>query len=146
MRSETIYCLERAESALVHAHLVRTRQLRDDCRHYRPISHLPVVVRAPAPEWPGYTMDEIQSDMKKMLISELTPVYASALIGDDRLPEIRANYGTGILPPLFGCEIVEKVGWPEGGLMLYACPSPTFRWRTSRRSARAESRYGAPGA
>jgi len=51
-------------------------------------------------------MDEIQSDREKMLVSELAPVYASALIGDDRLPEIRANYGTGILPSLFGCEIV----------------------------------------
>lgn len=50
-------------------------------------------------------MDEIQSDMEKMLVSELALVYASCLVGDDRLPSIRANYGTGILPSLFGCEI-----------------------------------------
>lgn len=106
MRSETVRCLERVGAALDPAHLARTRQLWDDCRHYRPVSHLPVVVHAPAPDWPRYTMDEIQSDPEKMLVSELAPVYASALIGDDRLPEIRANYGTGILPSLFGCEIV----------------------------------------
>jgi len=51
-------------------------------------------------------MAEIQADMEKMLVSELAPVYASALVKDDRLPEIRANYGTGILPSLFGCQIV----------------------------------------
>jgi hypothetical protein len=113
MRSETIRCLERVEFALDSAHLARTCQLWADCRHYRPISHLPVVMHAPVPDWPPYSMDEIQSDMEKMLVSELAPVYASALIGDDRLPEIRANYGTGILPSLFGCEIFE---------MMYADP------------------------
>ncbi len=107
MRSETIRCLERVEFALDPVHLARARQLWTDCRHYRPISHLPIVVCCPAPDWPSYSMDEIQSDMEKMLVSELGPVYASALIGDDRLPEIRANYGTGILPSLFGCEIMK---------------------------------------
>ncbi len=106
MRSETIRCLELVEASLDPAHLARTRQLWNDCRHYRPIPHLPVVVGCPAPDWPEYPLHEIQSDMEKMLVSELAPVYASALIRDDRLPEIRANYGTGILPSLFGCEIV----------------------------------------
>lgn len=106
MRSETIRCLECVEAVLDPAHLKRTRQLWEDCQHYRPIPHLPLVCMCPAPDWPQYSMDEIQSDMEKMLVSELAPIYASALIGDDRLPEIRANYGTGILPSLFGCEIV----------------------------------------
>ncbi len=106
IRYETIKCLERVEAALNLEHMARTRQLWEDCRRYRPIAHLPLVACCPAPDWPCYPMNEIQSDMEKMLISELAPVYASCLIGDDRLPEIRANYGTGILPSLFGCEIV----------------------------------------
>lgn len=106
MQPETIRCLERVEAALDPAHLARTHQLWEDCRHYRPVSHLPTVVCCPAPDWPQYSMAEIQSDREKMLVSELAPVYTSARIGDDRLPEIRANYGTGILPSLFGCEIV----------------------------------------
>jgi hypothetical protein len=106
MQPETIRCLERVEAALDPAHLARTHQLWEDCRHYRPVSHLPTVFCCPAPDWPRYSMAEIQTDREKMLVSELAPVYASARIGDDRLPEIRANYGTGILPSLFGCEIV----------------------------------------
>jgi hypothetical protein len=106
MRDETKQCLERVEAALDPKHQARTRQLWEDCRHYRPISHLPLVAYCPAPDWPRYAMNEIQADMEKMLVSELAPVYASALVKDDRLPAIRANYGTGILPSLFGCEIV----------------------------------------
>ncbi len=106
MRPETVKCLERIEAALSPEHIARTRQLWEDCRQYRPVSRLPMVACCQAPDWPRYSMDEIQADKEKMLISELAPVYASCLIGDDRLPEIRANYGTGILPSLFGCEIV----------------------------------------
>lgn len=106
MRPETTRCLERVEAALDPAHLARTRQLWKDCRHYRPIPHLPLVCMCPAPDWPQYTMDEIQSDMEKMLVSELAHIYAACLVKDDTLPAIRANYGTGILPSLFGCEIM----------------------------------------
>jgi hypothetical protein len=106
MNSETTRCLERVEAALDPAHLARTRLLWEDARHYRPIPHLPLVVACGAPDWPQYSMDEIQSDMEKMLVSELAHVYAACLVKDDILPAIRANYGTGILPSLFGCEIM----------------------------------------
>lgn len=35
MKPETIRCLELVENALDPAHLARTRQLWEDCRHYR---------------------------------------------------------------------------------------------------------------
>lgn len=105
MRSDTMRCLERVETAIDPIHLAGTRRLWADCRHYRPIPHLPVVVHCPPPDWPQSSMDEIQTDMEKMLVSELSWIYASGLITDDRLPTIRANYGTGILPSLFGCEL-----------------------------------------
>lgn len=119
MRSETLRCLELVEAALDPAHLARTRQLWDDCRHYRPIPHLPLVCMCPAPDWPQYSMDEIQSDREKMLVSELAHVYAACLVRDDTLPSIRANYGTGILrmsPPVVmedevlmkGLEIIDE--------------------------------------
>lgn len=105
MNAKTLECLELVEEALDPAHLARTQGLWEDCRRYRPVSRLPVVMCCPAPGWPQYSMDEIQSDMEKMLVSELSPIYSSALVKDDRLPTIRANYGTGILPSLFGCAI-----------------------------------------
>lgn len=106
MRPETQRCLERLEAAIDPVHLARVRQLWQDSRHYRPIAHLPLVVSCGAPDWPQYPMDEIQSDMEAMLVSELAHIYAACLVKDDSLPSIRANYGTGILPSLFGCEIM----------------------------------------
>jgi hypothetical protein len=105
MRPETLRCLEQLEVSLNLEHLERTRQLWQDCRQYRPVPHLPLVVSCPAPDWPQPTMAEIQVDRELMLLSELAPVYAACLVGDDTLPMIRANYGTGLLPSLFGCEI-----------------------------------------
>ncbi len=105
IRSETCRCLEQVEAVLDPEHLERTYRLWEDCRNYRPIPHLPMVMACPAPDWPQYSMDEIQTDMEKMLVSELAHVYAACLVKDDSLPSIRANYGTGILPSLFGCEI-----------------------------------------
>lgn len=99
-------CLERVEAALDPVHLARTRQLWEDCRHYRPVPHLPLRMLCSAPDWPRYSMDEIQSDPEKMLVSELAGVYAACQVKDDTLPSIRANYGTGILPSLFGCRIM----------------------------------------
>jgi hypothetical protein len=118
MRPETIRCLERVESALDPAHLAWNRRLWEDCRHYRPIPHLPLRVVCTAPDWPNYTMEEIQADPEKMLVSELATVYAACLVKDDSLPSIRANYGTGILPSLFGCEIRRF----EGGILPAALP------------------------
>ena len=54
----------------------------------------------------GYS--EIYNDPEKMMLDELLPIYESAVIGDDRVNVIRANYGVGIIPSLFGFEIVQK--------------------------------------
>lgn len=105
MRPETTACLERVEDALDPDHLAEVRERWLDARHYRPVSHLPLMTVSCAPDWPVVSMEEMQKDPEKMLIAELSRVYACALVQDDTLPTIRANYGTGILPSLFGCEI-----------------------------------------
>lgn len=105
LRPETQRCIERVESALDPAHLTQVRQLWSNCQRYQPIPHLPLIVFCPPPDYPQYSMDEIQADMEKMLVSELAHVLTACLVKDDTLPAIRANYGTGILPSLFGCEI-----------------------------------------
>lgn len=58
------------------------------------------------PDWPRFNFQEILDDREKMLLSELAGVYAGCLLKDDRLLTVRANYGTGILPSLFGCKIM----------------------------------------
>ena len=109
MRPETISCLERVESALDPAHLARTRRLWEDCRHYRPISHLPLRVLCGAPDWPQHTMDEIQGDMEKMLLSELAVVYAACLVMTRPLIYVRA------------------FAWPEMPQSASVCADPFFR-------------------
>lgn len=105
MRDETLQCLDRLETLIDPEHLAQVQQLWQDCRHYQPISHLPLCISCWTPDWPQYCMAEIQEDWEKMLVAELISVYTACLVKDDWLPSIRANYGTGILPSLFGCEI-----------------------------------------
>ena len=51
----------------------------------------------PDDEWPTYDFNEIFKGREKMLLSELKNVYTGAKLKDDRLYEIRANYGMGII-------------------------------------------------
>ena len=64
---------------------------------------LPVFV-----DWPVYSYGEVFKYPEKMLLDELLPIYESAIIKDDRVNVIRANYGVGIIPSLFGLEVVQK--------------------------------------
>ncbi len=119
MQSETIRCLERVEAALDPAHLARTRQLWDDCRHYRPVPRLPLVVASPAPDWPAYTMDEVQADMEKMLVSELAPVYVEVLKSYPKLREWVTINLADSQGPLDAAEVVWGSEIFEG---MYAAP------------------------
>jgi len=59
-------------------------------------------------KWPVFSYGEIFRDKEKMLLDELLPIYEGVLAGDDRTKVIRANYGVGILPSVFGLEIIQK--------------------------------------
>jgi uroporphyrinogen-III decarboxylase len=76
---------------------------------------LAFLVDAP-PSWERFRIDEAFRVPDLMLINELRPIYASALVGDDRTHTVRANFGVGILPSLFGCEIkltYDAMPWVE---------------------------------
>ena len=57
-----------------------------------------------------YTMTEIHADMGKMMFNELASFANRLDVKDYTLPTIRANYGVGILPSLFGlnCRIINN--------------------------------------
>lgn len=59
-------------------------------------------------DWPDFVYEEIYNDQEKMLLSELKYVYEGAVLKDDRMYTIRANYGVGGIPSLFGCKIHQK--------------------------------------
>lgn len=49
---------------------------------------------------------ETYYDMDKMLVSQLASAYSHALLQDDGMPCVRANYGVGVIPSGFGSEIL----------------------------------------
>lgn len=64
-----------------------------------------------------FAMEEIHADIEKMMYNELVDCIGLLISGSSSVPMIRANYGVGILPSVFGakCRIV-------GGNMPWADP------------------------
>lgn len=53
-------------------------------------------------DYPSYPIQEQHEDFEKMMCMELNQVVQGILNRDDRVYSIRANYGVGTLPSLFG--------------------------------------------
>jgi len=98
--------LEKLEQVIDPEHINRTSELQKRAFAFEPIDHIPTHIEYPISqdEWPSYTHQEFFDDPGKMLVYELGNVYAGAKLQDDRLYGIRANYGTGIVSSLFGCD------------------------------------------
>lgn len=72
----------------------------------------------PRGEWPVIRVNDAIRDPELMLLRELAGVYDAVCARTHVIPNIRANYGTGILPGLFGAEPF----WMEDALdTLPAC-------------------------
>ncbi len=56
-------------------------------------------------EWPGVSTNAAIRDREVMLVQQLGAVYDAACRRTWTVPNIRANYGTGILSSLFGAEV-----------------------------------------
>ncbi len=110
--------LEKLDKVLNFKKSLESEELQIKSAQYQKIKKLPIMlstfddmskVRNPIfVDWPVFGYREIYNDPEKMLLDELLPIYESAVIGDDRVNVIRANYGVGIIPSLFGFEIVQK--------------------------------------
>lgn len=75
--------------------------------NFKPMESPPLIINCPPPEpWPTFKYYETYYDMDKMLISQLASIYSHAILQDDGMPCIRANYGVGIIPSGFGSEII----------------------------------------
>lgn len=59
----------------------------------------------PRVEWPKIPINEVFEDLEKMLIRELKMSSDVLAEGSGAILNIRSNYGTGIMPSLFGTEI-----------------------------------------
>lgn len=99
--------LEKLESMIDPEHVESVSDLQKRAFRFEKVNHIPTHIEYPLDpaEWPLYDFQQIFDDPGKMLLHELASVYAGAKLKDDRLYDIRANYGTGIISSIFGCQI-----------------------------------------
>ncbi|MEM3956998.1 MAG: uroporphyrinogen decarboxylase family protein [Thermoproteota archaeon] len=75
--------------------------------NFKPVERPPLIINCPPPEpWPVFKYYETYYDMDKMLLSQLASVYSHAILQDDGMPCVRANYGVGIIPSGFGSDVI----------------------------------------
>jgi len=98
--------LDKLDGALDPAHAAAADDRQCRACTFQPVDRLPLVIGVgDVPGWPRHEIDRAFYDRDLMLMNELRPIYASALIGDNRANTIRANFGVGIIASLFGCGI-----------------------------------------
>lgn len=109
--------LKKLEQIIDPEHVRKSEELQKTAAAYEPVNRIPLIlgsvdqmskVRFPFSDWPVFQYGEVFKDPKKMLLDELLTVYEGALIKDDKAYVIRANYGVGIIPSLFGCKIIQR--------------------------------------
>jgi len=61
--------------------------------------------RPPRFAWPEVRINDTLEDFKKMALRELAAASRTLAAGSGTLLNVRANYGTGILPSIFGAEL-----------------------------------------
>jgi len=90
-------------------------------RHIKALSgeilEKPVIVRSEAVEgFSPYSMQETHDDIEKMFYNQMLGAFGSARQKNDGIPMLRADYGTGTLPSLFGAKSIivnNNMPWTE---------------------------------
>ncbi len=104
------------EDKLDVGHLEQVRQRQTQALQFGRPDSLPLRIDCPDDTFARYPYAEAFADMAKMLVNELAGLCASAALQDDAWPMIRANYGVGTLPSLFGttCRILgNQLPWVD---------------------------------
>lgn len=78
------------------------------CLNFESTSKPIVKIYYNSPDFKPYSMEEIHCDIEKMMFNEIYGVIPQLETNDGGVAMIRANYGVGILPSLFGakCSII----------------------------------------
>lgn len=79
-------------------------------------------------EWPKVLVNEALDDLDKMVLQQYLPCLRAVTSGSGMAMNVRANYGVGILPTLFGAELFLMADeqdclpnvWPVGEARLLA--------------------------
>jgi len=83
-------------------HIEDTKRLIKDCLEFRDIDRHVMKTGYNSDKFTRYSYKETTLDMKKMLFNELVGSVAIVDVKDDSVPSVRANYGVGTLPSVFG--------------------------------------------
>jgi hypothetical protein len=109
--------LEWIEERVDLTHLARVEERHTKALEWEPIDHPPIAFSAPVQEpFVTYPYHEAFQNPTKMLVNELVgpgvvwgpsslSIVNSVVIRDDFPLQIRANYGVGLVPSLFGAQI-----------------------------------------
>ncbi len=108
------WSLETIAKSIDANHLQSAEKLQEDVWNYRPVERLPVIIHElTMEEYPAYTVAEIFDDADKMLYNELLQSYIGVKFKDDRMLNVRAQFGPGVIPSMFGCKVTaaETTTW-----------------------------------
>lgn len=96
--------LDYLEEILDIEHLTNTKKLIKDCLEYKDLPRQIIRVNYDLNliGFKPITYTETTTDMAKMMYSELRKTVPGIEVRDDSIPMIRADYGVGTLPSLFG--------------------------------------------
>jgi uroporphyrinogen-III decarboxylase len=98
------------EDGLDAPHIERTKKNIQKALRFEDLDAVPLEVSYPCEKFEGYSVKETFEDLEKMMVAQLLPLCRLVETKDATIPMIRANYGVGILPSLFGleCTILEN--------------------------------------
>jgi hypothetical protein len=110
--------LDKLEASIDLEHVASTENLHQELWTGGRLPYVPCVTGVvPDCGWPTYRFSERWDDLEKNLINSLGWVYSGALLKDDRLYQVRPEYGVINIPELFGLETIisdEGNSMPEG--------------------------------
>ena len=91
-------------------HIDKTKQCLSKVMNYQKTDYFPVKVGYPNNRFIPYPYPEAFADMEKMMCNELIATIGGIELKDATVPMIRANYGVGTLPSLFGlhCRLINN--------------------------------------
>jgi len=98
--------LRRLADLVVPEHVQAAERLQKAVWDYEPVERIPVIVHHLAPpDWPLYSFSEAFDNPERMLWNQLREARIGAGVRDDRMMNVRANYGLATVPSLFGAKV-----------------------------------------
>ena len=98
--------LAKFERLIEYGHYARVHEAYRKVFRFEPVEELPYVWRSLPPvadaDWPEFEYNDTFGDREKMLLDQLRGPFLHYQTGDYQPLAIRANYGTVILPSIFG--------------------------------------------